>query len=138
MFDRKSYTQKYYQEHKEEYAARRKKWAKENKDKLNTYNQKYRDADRPRYRAYGKKADEKTKLNILKQYAQSETPSCANCGIDDIRVLCIDHLNNNGREEREKIGFGGTFYQWLKTNDYPEGYQVLCWNCNHLKELERC
>ena len=22
------------------------------------------------------------------------------------------------------------FYLWLKRNNFPPGYQVLCWNCN--------
>lgn len=137
MFDRKEWTRVYYQTHKEEYATRRKKWAEENKDKINAYNQKYRDNDRQRYRAYNRKADEKRKILALTAYSPLGVPICARCGITNIDVLCVDHISNNGKECREKHGSGVTFYQWLKTNNFPPGFQVLCWNCNHLKELER-
>lgn len=30
---------------------------------------------------------------------------------------------------------GSTFYRWLKRNNYPIGYQVLCWNCQWSKYL---
>jgi hypothetical protein len=30
---------------------------------------------------------------------------------------------------------GVRFYSWLRRNNYPEGYQVLCFNCNIAKGL---
>lgn len=62
---------------------------------------------------------------------------CAFCGMSDLDVLCIDHVNNNGREHRRSIGNkgGSSFYRWLKKNNYPEGYQVLCANCNQKKQV---
>ena len=33
---------------------------------------------------------------------------------------------------------GGTkFYRWLKRNNFPEGFQVLCFNCNCGKEINK-
>ncbi len=64
---------------------------------------------------------------------------CASCGISDSDVLCIDHIYNNGREHRRLIGNkgGNAFYRWLQKNNYPEGYQVLCANCNQKKQVLR-
>ncbi len=63
---------------------------------------------------------------------------CARCDEDDIDVLCIDHINNDGAAHRKKIGGGGVvLYQWLKNNNWPTGFQTLCWNCNIKKEKER-
>ena len=59
--DRKEKLHTYYLAHKEEYAERRRIWAKNNKEKLNALNQKYRDKDRAHYRGYNRKADEKRK-----------------------------------------------------------------------------
>ncbi len=28
-------------------------------------------------------------------------------------------------------------YTWLKAHDYPDGFQVLCFNCNQIKEMIR-
>ena len=60
---------------------------------------------------------------------------CRWCGIDEPMVLCIDHVDNNGREHRRQLGSlgGHKFYKWLRDNGYPEGFQVLCMNCNHGK-----
>lgn len=60
---------------------------------------------------------------------------CQWCGIDEPFVLAIDHVNNDGREHRKKIGClgGHKFYKWLRDNGYPKDFQVLCMNCNHAK-----
>lgn len=58
---------------------------------------------------------------------------CTCCGEHDHRFLSIDHVDQDGAEHRRAIksvgGYG--FYYWLKNNDYPGGFQVMCFNCNH-------
>lgn len=64
---------------------------------------------------------------------------CAWCGIEDIDVLAIDHINGGGNKERKALGMPGggyKFYMYLKENSYPSGYQVLCMNCNLKKHLQ--
>jgi len=64
---------------------------------------------------------------------------CFHCGFSDIRALQIDHVNNNGAEERKQNGgqwfSGWHFYKYLIDNKLPEGYQTLCANCNMIKQL---
>jgi len=59
---------------------------------------------------------------------------CACCAEDEKSVLTIDHIANNGKEERDRLKdrrfSGSKFYAWLRRNNFPPGYQVLCWNCN--------
>ena len=57
---------------------------------------------------------------------------CACCGEDNIAFLQIDHMNGKGNEHRRAIGksSGIGFYTWLKKNNFPEGFQTLCCNCN--------
>lgn len=69
------------------------------------------------------------KLECLVEYS-SITPSCACCGNEDQEVLSIDHIDSGGRKHREEAGNGNDFYAWLRHNDFPSGYQVLCLNCN--------
>jgi len=59
---------------------------------------------------------------------------CVNCGEDFPEILVIDHINGGGTRERKKIGGGPNFFFFLKQKQYPSGYQVLCYNCNALKE----
>ena len=79
----------------------------------------------------------KLKQTTLERYGTS----CAYCGFSDPRALQIDHINGGGNAER--IAAGGTvrfsgwnFYQYLKTNGWPDGYQTLCANCNMIKHEE--
>lgn len=58
---------------------------------------------------------------------------CACCGENEKLFLSIDHIHNNGAEQRKNGEYGrsGTsFYQWLRKNNFPDGFQVLCMNCN--------
>jgi len=64
---------------------------------------------------------------------------CSFCGIENPRKLTVDHINGGGHRHRQNIRKGGgseDFYRWLRNHNYPEGYQVLCWNCNWMKHLE--
>ena len=55
---------------------------------------------------------------------------CDCCGENQAEFLTIDHINRNGAAHRKVVGFGNTFYYWLRRNNYPTGYRVLCYNCN--------
>jgi hypothetical protein len=45
--------------------------------------------------------------------------------------MSLDHIGGGGGKHRAAIGRSGlTYLQWLRTNHYPEGYRVLCFNCN--------
>ncbi len=56
---------------------------------------------------------------------------CACCGEDRIEFLCVDHINVGGNKHRESLGKRGRhIYYWLRDNNYPDGFRVLCHNCN--------
>lgn len=83
------------------------------------------------YRKIGQKAHHKLRMEVFEHYGMK----CACCGLHDWRFLTIDHVNNDGNEHRraEKIGTGMDSYRWLRKNGYPEGFQLLCYNCNCAK-----
>lgn len=56
---------------------------------------------------------------------------CSGCNFDNAVVLEIDHIDGGGTEHRKQIG-QSNMYLWLKQNDYPPGYRVLCPTCNKL------
>jgi len=59
---------------------------------------------------------------------------CACCGEAEIRFLCIDHINNDGKEHRKVVG-SGQLTTWLCKHNFPKGFQTLCFNCNQGKHL---
>lgn len=91
--------------------AKADEWAAANRERINAA------AARRRYEA-------------LCQYSTTPEPSCACCGESTLPFLTFEHINGGGREHRRKTG-GGGFISWLRTNNYPEGFEVLCMNCNH-------
>lgn len=76
----------------------------------------------------------KFKIEVLSHYS-GNPPKCANCGESEIIVLSIDHINGDGSAHRKELRFklGSTLYRWLKKNNYPAGFQVLCMNCQYRK-----
>jgi|SRR5579872_522407 len=75
------------------------------------------------------------KEEIIRHYSAG-TLACKHCGFTDSRALSVDHINGNGTKHRKEIGNAAKFYRWLKVNDYPEGFQILCMNCNWIKRFE--
>jgi hypothetical protein len=58
---------------------------------------------------------------------------CSCCGEQRLEFLTINHTKNDGARHRRALGNQGrghAFYLWLKTNYYPTGFDVRCWNCN--------
>lgn len=79
----------------------------------------------------------KTKDTIFSHYGKS----CACCGESGYGFLSIDHINGGGNKHRNEIKrrSGTSFYRWLIVNDFPEGFQTLCYNCNLAKGfIGRC
>lgn len=57
---------------------------------------------------------------------------CVCCGETEPLFLTIDHINNDGATMRKKHHGTSSWslHKWLSKNNYPSGYQILCWNCN--------
>jgi hypothetical protein len=58
---------------------------------------------------------------------------CPGCRTRYIGFLQLDHVNGWGRDSRRKLqlGNGGArYWKWIIENNYPDGFQILCANCN--------
>lgn len=60
---------------------------------------------------------------------------CTCCGEATFEFLTIDHINNDGAQHRKEVGESWAIYRWLKKQGYPDGFQVLCFNCNCAKQF---
>ena len=80
-----------------------------------------------------KKCRNEDKLKVLVHYG-GNPPKCACCGENHIEFLTIDHIECEGTKHLASINrAGSSFYRWLIGHDFPEGFQVLCANCNQAK-----
>lgn len=95
--------------------------------------------------AHGRKLRDEYKLIVMNHYSNND-PKCANCGIDALSVLCIDHIYNDGADHKRKLNKNGKkqigntdLLRDIIKNNFPPRYQVLCFNCNYHKEfLRKC
>lgn len=89
-----------------------------------------------KYKAWRKIAGEKRKEESkkLKQIVVNHYGgACKCCGINDIRFLSIDHINNDGWKEKEhRKNRMNTFlvYKKLIREGFRSDLQILCYNCN--------
>src|SRR3990167_1044199 len=85
----------------------------------------------PEYRAMAlAKSKERTRqmrMATLNHYGHGK-PECVCCGEREFRFLCFDHINGGGHAHIRRIR--QPLVQWLHNNNFPEGFRILCWNCN--------
>ncbi len=79
----------------------------------------------------GKKTRNAKKREIVLGHYGGKPPRCSCCGESTYKFLCLDHIHNNGSEHRASLNTD--IYSWIIRNDYPDGFQVLCHNCNFAK-----
>lgn len=83
---------------------------------------------------YQRKNAQIIKLKVMQHYG-GLYPTCVCCDESEITFLEIDHINGKGSEHRKLTGEGTTFYRWLIRMHYPQGFQILCCNCNKGKAI---
>lgn len=113
---------------------RRDAWASKNPEKIKAHTAKFREKHRESLRANQRRLHQELKLETIRRYGGV----CQCCGISEPQFLTIDHMRGDGSEHRREIfgnnKFAGSrFYRWLKKENWPEGFQVLCFNCNVAK-----
>ena len=71
---------------------------------------------------------ERLKAEVYAAYGNE----CAGCGLTEKACLTIDHIHDNGAEERKRIGTD--IIRWLRRHGFPkDDYQILCHNCQWRK-----
>ena len=132
----KQRSKKRYIENKNEITKQHEIYRINNREKLKHAAKEYRKSnqylirERDKYRYYNKKkmVMHKQKLQCIEYYSNGKM-CCNCCGENNIKFLTIDHINNDGNIHRKSNSRHGT-PKWLIDNCFPNGFQVLCWNCN--------
>jgi hypothetical protein len=123
----RAYAKKYHQENRDSCLASMKKWASENIEYRKTYQAEWYAKNREDQIRKHREATRALKARVLHVYGEV----CACCGEVNWECLTIHHVNGGGTKHREAIkGYGSNFYKWLVRNNFPPGFQTLCFNCN--------
>ena len=124
-------------------------WREKNRELLRGRNQQWVKSHPERVRKklikFKKRNPEKIKEWSINQKRKLRTaaflfyggdpPKCKCCGEKLFEFLTIDHIGGGGEKHRKGRKNSTNIYQWLKTNKYPQGFQVLCMNCNWATRL---
>ncbi len=112
---------RWYQTHKAEAYTKHRQWDKQNK---------------LRRKELAHNGNARLKYEVLLHYTESrfapQNPYCNKCGFSDIRALSLD-LIKGGHSSSGLPSGGSPLYRKLKKEGYPEGWQVLCMNCQWIK-----
>ena len=75
-----------------------------------------------------KKYNREVRTQVLEAYGNK----CNCCGESKQEFLAIDHINGGGYKQRKTLSNRSStgLYMKLREWGYPEGYRVLCHNCN--------
>lgn len=85
---------------------------------------------RVRQRPFRLVRDQRRRQSVKARVFEMYGDACACCGLADARFLTIDHVNNDGKQDR--AGGWTKLRELLKTK--RDDLQLLCWNCNMGKE----
>ena len=106
---------------KEERAAKKRAYYLANRHIWTTYQKT------DRYKELSRKYSRQIRQEALNHYGGK----CDCCGEDRYEFLALDHINGGGIQHRKQLGWSGnSIAKWLKKNNYPSGFRVLCHNCN--------
>lgn len=130
---------------KDEYLKNREKLLKQKKDYYITHRKErleYHHIHKEEILVGQRRRQRGYKVKTINHYSNG-TMACANPfgehkePYTTIEALSIDHINGGGTQERihKSYGKGGSFYFWLIKQGFPEGYQVLCMNCQFIKKI---
>ena len=83
-----------------------------------------------------KQYSSKCRSNLKNQVFDHYGYICKCCGESQFEFLTIDHINGGGNEHKRKIGKGTSdLHRWLIKNNFPDEFQILCFNCNCSKGI---
>jgi len=108
-------------------SKRAREWRLKNKERYRSYMRKYYINNKDKRKDILAKHRRKIKSEVINYYGGV----CQCCLEENIEFLVIDHIYGGGSIHRRKIKkYGSSFYRWLIANNMPDGYRVLCANCN--------
>lgn len=83
---------------------------------------KHRPSNSPQYQ---RDRHHKRRALVISHYGSQ----CACCGESQDVFLALDHIDGGGNKHRKELK-SKSLWDWIIKNNFPDGFQVLCHNCN--------
>jgi len=128
----RGYEKKYYYSHQDQINKKARERRSKNREFYNTYAKEYYKRNKLVINARNRQRDRDLRLKVIGYYSNG-LMCCGCCGEKMLEFLTIDHINGQGHQHRKNIN--NKLYNWLKAENFPTGYQVLCMNCNLAKGI---
>lgn len=141
-----NYQKEYYSENKQTLDEEHREYYRQNREKVlakqREYRQKTSGKQKERHSLYYQEVANKKYRDLYWKLRQEVIKrlgkKCLKCGMDDFRCLQIDHIKNNGYEERQNVYWRTYYNSILKMSDeeLKSSYQLLCANCNWIRKYD--
>lgn len=133
----KEYNRKYRIKNREKIREYNRQYRLDNPEKIKKWRQNYRRSHPIAYSSdkrssYNKIRRWVIRLEGLVKYSKTDVPECVCCGEKEVKFLTFDHIDGNGNKHKKENNIR-SMPIWLKKNNYPDGFQILCYNCNCAK-----
>jgi hypothetical protein len=109
---------------------RNKEWRNKHVEHLKSYMKEWIDNNRDKHNSYNRNRNKKLKDSVLAYYGNK----CICCGETEPKFLTIDHVLNDGAAHRKEV-HGDKIYSHIIKANFPDTFQILCWNCNLGKHI---
>lgn len=131
VLKRREYQRAWYEKNKKDISTKHKaKYFGARRERILESHRKYYHANRVAQTEANKRRNYERRKRVIDFYGGK----CRCCGESNYMFLAIDHVNNDGAQERRGRFHGGTsiIYKIIREG-FPAKYQVLCHNCNSAK-----
>jgi len=77
--------------------------------------------------------EKRNKIKVFNHYGNH----CVCCGESNKEFLTIDHKNNDGAAHKKSMKTKSSYsvINWIIKHNYPDTFQILCFNCNCAKGI---
>lgn len=129
-----NYNRAYYDTHRKEIRRNARRRYKKNRHVvLKSRKDAYWNGQRERVLDTQRRNNREKRMEVLLHYG-GNPPKCACCGESAFEFLVLDHISGGGNQHRKSLfgraGAGSRMIRWIIKEEFPEGFRVLCHNCN--------
>lgn len=123
--DRKAYAREYRKTHRDLVKEAVMKWRKKNREKVLQMKRRWYKKYAPAILHKMHRSAVDARRTVLLHYGGK----CSCCGESNFLFLTIEHKNGGGVKHRKEIG-AANMSRFIIKNNFPDNFDVLCYNCN--------